>query len=458
MTISEPGVALHAALRRLLQTGQELRHSAQQPLTPDFPGLRNLMAALTAQAAVRPRRCPASYRLAWESYLVDAQQPLSSRAVRYLSWEPTVATTERFQSYLDAEVGVLSARTLQGLVWCSHMCWSAEFAASAVARQIHRRLATYTGTDSMIERWRQHADVLVGPGGPRVLAAALVAQRAPIASWCHTWGIDARSPYFLAVMCAALPQCMRAMGEELALRSYLLSTLLPWPQWSTKDFYTAMGAAVLHPVTPTTAGMPERLMTLALADPRLGDPRLPSQHANWRTFSKEAQQRVSRWLSHADIAFFFNEVLPKSKDQEERNTFWLRYARRVLRSRPLLNEADRRRLAFPLQQMPEMTEHFGCINGAYSALILDFGAVVMVQVSDLDDACYVYGKRSFERLVPDFWQVSPFVLEELLVTQHAAMIYYHPEWERDVMETLTLCNLQPSYTLYNLQPSYTTPA
>ncbi len=446
MATNEPGVALHAALRRLLQTGQELRNSAKQPLTPDFPGLRNLMAALTAQAAVRPRHCPASYRLAWESYLVDTQHPLSARAVRYLCWEPTVATTERFQHYLDAEVGVLSARTFQGLVWCCHMCWSAEFASSAVARQIHRRLVTSTGTDGMLGRWRQHADVLVGPAGPRALAAALVAQRVPVATWCQAWGIDEHSPYVLAVLRSALSQCMHAMEEEAALRAYLLTTLLPWSQWPTPDFHAAMGATILHPVTTVTADMPERLMTLALADPRLGDVRLPSQHAHWRTVPQAAQQQVLCWLSRADMTFFFDEVLPESKDQEERKTFWLRYAPRVLRSRPLLNESDSVRLASRLRHMPEMTVHFGHSRGNASAFLLDFGAVIMVQVSDVGAACYVYGKRSFERLVPDFWQSAPFVLEALLVTQHAAMIFYHATWEKEMTETLALCDIQATYT------------
>src|SRR5262249_14521882 len=152
--------------------------------------------------------------------------------------------------------------------------------------------------------------------------------------------------------------------QEPALRFYLLSILLPWCGWTLQDFHTAIGATVLHPVTTTTVGMPEQLTRLVLADVRLGDPRLPAQTHNWRRLPQEARQRFVPWLSRADIAFFFDSVLPESKDQEERKTFWLRYVPHVLRSRPLLHEADIARLQPILRQMPEQVAHFGHIHGS----------------------------------------------------------------------------------------------
>jgi len=445
MRVSEPGTALRGALRRLQSVAQALRHGARQPSTSPLTALQNVIATLAAHAAVRPQRCPAAYVLDWQRYLLDSQQRLSPRAVRYLCWEPAVATEARFQTYLDAEVGALSTRSLQGLVWCCHTCWSPAFAAAAVAQQVHRRLATYQGEHALLKHWRQHADVLLGPSGPRQLATALVAQRAPIATFCNAWAIDARSPYVLAVLRHALPYCLQEMVGEPALRSYLLTTLLPWSGWTLQDFHAAVGATVLHPVTATTVGMPERLMQLVLADVRLGDPRLPSQTHNWLGLPQEARQRFVHWLSSADITFFFDHVLPESKDQEERKTFWLRYAPRVLRSRPLLHEADVSRLQPMLHQMPEQVVHFGYIDGSTSAFILDFGAVVVVQVSDISDACYVYGKRSFEPLVPDFWRSQPFTVDELAVPKQAATIYHHQTWEKDVAEILTLCDIRPTY-------------
>jgi len=85
---------------------------------------------LGPRMAVR-RRCPAAYVLDWQRYLLEPQQRLAPRAVRYLCWEPSVATDTRFQTYLDTEVGTLSSRSLQGLVWCCHTCAPVDDALTA---------------------------------------------------------------------------------------------------------------------------------------------------------------------------------------------------------------------------------------------------------------------------------------------------------------------------------------
>ena len=442
---NEPGSASREALRRLKRVGQALRQSARQPSMPPLTSLQNVIATLVSNAAVRPRCCPAAYVLDWQRYLLDPQQRLSPRAVRYLCWEPAVAMDVRFQTYLDAEVGGLSSRSLQGLVWCCHTCWSPAFASGAMAQQVRQRLMAYRGEHGLLTHWRQYADVLLGPSGPGHLAAALMAERAPIATFCRAWAIDERSPYVLAVLRHVLTYCLQEMVTEPALRSYLLTTLLPWSGWTLQDFHAAVGATVLHPVTTTTVGIPEQLTKLVLADVRLGDPRLPSQTQHWLGLPQEARQRFVQWLSSADISFFFDHVLLESKDQEERKTFWLRYVPHVVRSRPLLHEADVLRLQPLLRQMPEHMVHFGYIDGSTSALILDFGAVVVVQVSDLSDACYVYGKRNFEPLVPDLWRSQPFTVAELAVTSQAAIVYHHATWEKDLAEILALCDILPTY-------------
>lgn len=445
MDVREPGIALRAALRHLQGVARTLRQSARPPALPPLTALQNVIATLGSRAAVRLRRCPAAYVLDWHSYLRDPQQRLSPRAVRYLCWEPAVATDARFQTYLDAQGGTLGSQSLQGLVWCCHTCWSPAFAAGAVAPQVQRRLAAYQGEHAMLTRWRQHAAVLLGPSGPRTLATALVTARASITQFCHAWAIDERSPYVLAVLRQALPYCLQEMVEAPALRSYLLTTLLPWSGWTLQDFHAAIAATVLHAVTESTDGMPAQLIKLVLADVRLGDPRLPSQTRNWLGLPQEARQRFVQWLSRADVTFFFDHVLPESKDQEERKIFWLRYVPRVLNSRPLLHEADVMRLQPILHQMSEQVVHFGHIDGQTSALILDFGAVVVVQVSELSEACYIYGKRNFEPLVPDLWRSQPFMVDELAVPNQAAKVYHQQTWEKDVAEILTLCDIRPTY-------------
>src|SRR2546428_8765200 len=147
-------------------------------------------------------------------------------------WEPAAAMDTRFQTYLDAEMGGLSSRSLQGLVWCCHTCWSPAFASGTIAQRVRQRLTAYAGEHGLLTHWRQYADVLLGPSGPGHLAATLMAERAPIATFCRAWAIDERSPYVLAVLRHAMAYCLQEMVTEPALHSYLLTTLLPWSGWT----------------------------------------------------------------------------------------------------------------------------------------------------------------------------------------------------------------------------------
>ncbi len=445
MDVHEPGAAFQQALTRLQSVGQALRQHSQPLVLPPLTALSKAIAALVPGMAGRALRCPAAYIVEWQRYVQDPQQYVSARAVRYLCWEPSVATEERFLSYLEHHVGAIGSRSLQGLVWSCHARWSGEFAAGAAVRHVRQRLVTYDGDHVMLRHWRQHADVLLGPTGPRRLGATLLAERLAIAVLCKTWAMDEGSPYVLEVMRQALAGCVRELVSEPALCSYLLSMLLPWPGWTAKDFYTAIDATVRHATIQTTAGIPEQLATLLLADPRLGDPRLPQQAELWQHVSPEARQRVVYWLSRDDMTFFFDVLLPESKDQEERKAFWIRYTPRVVRSRPLLDATDTQRLQMVLQQIPEHAVHFGAMASASSALLVDFGPLVVVQVSELSEGCYVYGKRSFERLVADFWQAEPLTLAALLVSEQAAVIFHHQTWEKDMAEMLAQYDIRPTY-------------
>ena len=356
-----------------------------------------------------------------------------------------MATDARFQPSLATTGGGLSARSLPGLVWCCHTGWAPACATGPVVQRVYQRLATYQGADAMLLPWRRYADVLLGAEGPRRLAAVLLAARVAVATLCHTWAIDERSPYVLATLRQALALCLQEMGEEPALRTSLLTVLFPWSGWSTQDLYTAITATVRHPVTTATARMPAQLPSLILADARLGDPRLPSQSQQWRALPQAARQQCVQWLAKGDITFFFEHVFPASQEQDARKPFWRLYAPRVLRSRPLLHEAARLHLQPLMRQIPETVGHFGCLHGEASAWILDGGAVVVVQGSERHAACYVYGKRDFAPLVPDFWQAQPFTVDALLIATQAAPIYHQQAWEQKLAEILALCDLHPTY-------------
>jgi EH_Signature domain len=356
-----------------------------------------------------------------------------------------VATESRFQAYLDQSAGELSARMLQGLVRSCHARWSPAFAAGAIVHDMKRRLEAYQGPHRGLARWREHAEMLLGPQGHCIFANSLLAARMPIKKHCEAWALEESSQYVLEAMRHAVHACQEQLGREEVWRTCLFTTLLPWVGWPVQDFHTAVGATILHPIAARDMRLQEALTTLVLADTRLGDPRLPRNMKNWLRM-QEARQRFLQWLSRADINFFFEHVLPSGTDPHGRKAFWLRYVSRVLMSRPLLNRDDEVRLRVTMQSRQEQMGHFGYVRGRESsAFLLDFGPVVVVEFSRVGNACYLYEKPNVEKVFPDFWTQEPFTVLRLKNRLLAAETIVHSgRWQATLAQLLAQYGIRPA--------------
>ena len=190
---------------------------------------------------------------------------------------------------------------------------------------------------------------------------------------------------------------------------------------------------------------------MLLKDSRLGDLRLPHRRPNWAMVDPAAQRRFLEWLSRADIVFFFEHVLPWGKDPHGRKQFWLRYVSRVAQSRPLLNWDDRRRLETVLRAKREESKNFGRIDGHTSAFLLDFDKIVVVEFSVPGNACYVYTKADFNRILGDFWTqrkltVSGLKKKTSSLTKQPGSGWdgvHRRGWEVDASQLLALYGVRP---------------
>jgi hypothetical protein len=254
--------------------------------------------------------------------------------------------------------------------------------------------------------------MLLGPQGHCLFADTLLASRVPIKTYCEQWAVEESSQYAREALRYAVHACQERMRHEAALQAYLLSTLLAWAGWLIQDFHAAIGTTILHHVSSQDLRLQENLIKVVLSDSRLGDPRLPRNTKNWLGIS-EARQRFLQWLSRADINFFFEHVLPKGKDPHSRKAFWLRYVSRVLMSRPLLNRDDEDRLRVTIRSLKEQIGHFGRIHGPTSAFLLDFGPLVVIEFSQVGNACYLYEKPSSSNVIDDFWSPEVFTVSGL---------------------------------------------
>jgi hypothetical protein len=170
------GSELRDALDFLKTAALQLECESHKPLLDPSLCLANLREVLTALGIAKPAQrvhCPEEYVQQWEEFLKDRRDSLKARAVRYLCWQPEVATDKTFQYYLDHEHIPLNARSLQGIVHSCHSRWSPEFAKGQVVTRVRDRLETYKGGNRVLQRWKENSTIVLGPKGAELLGVAI---------------------------------------------------------------------------------------------------------------------------------------------------------------------------------------------------------------------------------------------------------------------------------------------
>jgi hypothetical protein len=258
----------------------------------------------------------------------------------------------------------------------------------------------------VIGLWKSHPELILGSRAHHIFAELLTSERNAVRGSCESWKFDEGTLYVRESVKEALAFCLARSSEHSPFRHYVVSQLLAWDKWPDGDFREQVATAILSAFAGT--GFADELKQLVLDDRRLGDPRLPRNRANWVGLA-DAERQFTEWLSKDDIAFFFEHVLPRGRDPHGRKKFWLYYVKRIVRSRPLLSADDRARL----QGSKDKVGHFGRIEGDSSAFMLDFGSVIAVEFSKRGNACYLYDRANFAKLVQDFWAAKSFSVADL---------------------------------------------
>jgi hypothetical protein len=428
------------ALRALRGVSVEFAHVAENPfsgLDIELSTFRLIVAKLGNGRAARPVSCPEEYRQHWREYCEGRRRSLGPRAERFLCWDPEVATDIRFQQYLDRAQVHVTARSLQGLVRACHVRWSPQFARGPVAARIRQRLHIYGGPNRVVQLWKSHPELTLGSSAHAVFAEFLTSERKTILGACESWKFDEGTLYVRETVKAALTFCLDRLSEHSPFRSYVVRDLLAWDKWPDGDFREQVATAILKGFVGT--GFVEDLKRLVLDDGRLGDPRLPRNRPNWIGQNK-AETRFTEWLSKDDIVFFFEHVLPKGSDPHRRKDFWLQYAKKIVRSRPLLSWDD----SAKLQGSKHKVGYFGRMDADTSAFMLDFGSLIAVEFSKSGNACYLYKKADFEKVVQDFWAEKQFVTRDLKRRDRCLEKVVHSKvWREGMKQTLAMYGIRP---------------
>ncbi|HUY28224.1 MAG TPA: EH signature domain-containing protein [Candidatus Binataceae bacterium] len=404
METSPANIDLLEALASLRIANHSLAQEIQQPfagIPTDNPRLKATIESFPERAA-KPPKVPEDYKQQWQDFIDKRRDSLEPRAIRYLCWEPDIATDLRFQKYLERFESDLSARSLQGLVRSCHARWSSDLAGGAVAADVRSRLYRFSGANRVIAKWKEGLSLVLGSKATGELAKWILDGRKPIKDTCEFWKLEEQSRYLLQAVEEAAAACRNKIGEHSLYNQYMVGELIAWSGWPIERFKKLVND-VIERTSPNTE-FAQALKRMVLGDSRLGDPRLPRNSTNWLGVRTEARNRFIEWLSKDDIVFFFELGLPKGKDPQGRKKFWLDYVGNVKKSRPLLCDDDRARL----QNAKEKVGNFGRIVGETSAFLLDFGTVIAVEFSKTGNACYLYEKPAAEKVIPDFWSPKPF--------------------------------------------------
>jgi hypothetical protein len=441
MEQNDPNTDLLEGLTSLRKVALDFMRAAEHPfegLDIDLLRLRATVENLGTRRRARPLICPEDYRRQWNAYCSGKQSKLEQRAGKYLCWDADVATDAQFQKYLDLQGASISARSLQGLVRSCHLRWSPEFGRKSVAARVRARLHEYQGVNRVVNHWKRNPELVLGSQAQKTFGEFLVSDRRKIETACEFWKFDENTQYVREAARHAVSVCEKQLSERSPLNIYLARELLAWKNWPEGDFRELAASSILKTFPGTSFA--EELKKLVIGDVRLGDPRLPKNYPNWVGF-REAERRFTEWLSKDDIVFFFEHVLPKGKDPHRRKMFWLRYVARIVRSRPLLSWED----GTKLRTLKEKVGNFGHTNGDTSAFILDFGRVVVIEFSKTGNACYLYQKTSFDKLVPDFWAVRAFSASDLKrPVESIGRITHQNGWQEKMAQDLAHFGVRPT--------------
>jgi hypothetical protein len=414
-------------------------HKEAPPQNPSDHSLSKLEAEVTRLSQVkktRPAKCPPDYVDLWRRVGSSGTDELTGRAVRYLSWETDIAILPAFQA-LALMPDRISARTIQGLVRSVHRRWDSTVNTPAVGNLVVA-ITQYVGKNALIEKWKSGLPHVLNQNGPRNFAGSILKHGKSWDEYADQWGLEADTEFGNQVLEKSVAQSLSRLGSDSeALLDAVIRLVLPSKHWKPASFKNAIQQLILA-CPRSSQKQSENLTSFILSDFRLLDPRLPGNSPNWAGIGESARDLVIQWLSAEDIQLFFDHVLPKRDDPHGRKPFWMKYKSKVKRSRPLLASLDENR--WLANAATQGKRNFGQMELLCdtSAFLLDFGRVIVVEFSKVNNAVYVYERREMPGLSEDFWSNARFSLRDLKDRANciADPISHIPGWEGKVRTLL----------------------
>lgn len=444
-------MGLKDALQLLHLTESNFKHKSERQAIQfenvAFPQLTELVDRLSAANVARKVFCPEEYIEYWQDFLNKRINNIPARVRRFLCWEPAIGSDIQFLAYINSLNERLSAHSLQGLVYTRHLNWSPDGDQKDELKILRNIIGKYTGRNRLIKKWQGDIDIVLSPQAPGKAAGKFLGQLMPVAAFTKEWGINEQTAFTVAIVAAAASMCFDLFGRtnfDKSLISYFVTNILEWKNADLSDYKQRISRTVLLDKFKTDEAFQEIVIEHILGDPRLGDPRLPSNSQNWVGVSDEAQVRLRQLLSRADIVFFFDQVMTGYDDRHGRKEFWLRYIPSLKQSRPLLSRNDRSRLQGVLRREANRMMHFGVTRGQQSAFMLDFGSILVIEFNGVG-ACFVYGELNRKKFFKDIYTNREYDDDALKKPYYAEeRLTHRGDWQWRFRNVLANYGVRPS--------------
>jgi hypothetical protein len=431
MTNDLTAISFNDIFNNILLAGNKLKKLSNPKQIDEITAqLATVCGSIGSDAPYKPMYVPEEYKQQWEDYLSEKKH-IQPRALRYLCWEPEVASDKRFLQYMNKEQITISARSLQGIVRACHMKWSHVAQGDEILEIVRDMVSKYQGPNRILKKWNSSINNILSHKAPQMSATEMIKNTKPIKEHVESWGIDIQSEFFMdKTMFQAVQQCRKDSHRH----GYLFAELLSWELWDITLFRKIIADFILDDYF-NNKKQREILQKFILSDSRLGDPRLPRNNHNWLDITNASIKRFIKWLSIEDIGFFFEHFLPDKEDPHKRKDFWLQYAPKLISSRAFLCADDEMKLHSLLKDSAK-TDHFGKIRGINSAYILDFGQVKVVEFNRVG-ACYIYSDKDFNQILPNIWAIRTFEAAKLSDNNRCAdsvrhLITPNFDWRKEV--------------------------